>query len=374
MNFFNFNRRRNPDEDHHIEGERDETNVNEGDSIQTRMTRAALIIVALLVLGFGMYRYVVTINDKRATAIALEKRDDKQQLTTNLPPLKPPVFPDPAPPVVAPPAPPPMAQQYASGADAARQPSAAELQLTRRLTAPLSFMAASGGAGNSNAGSAENGSAASGANSASSAKFSAIKAFMLPDPSMMVSRGTGIPCVVRPAINSTLQGMVTCIQKADVYSADNKILLMERGTKWVGVQSVGLQQGMARIGMVWQRAETPNHVLVPINTGSGDALGRPGIEGVVDTHFWRRIGEAVAVSLISDVGSFISATQKSGNNNTTIQFPNTVSGTQGAMSEMLKKSLDIPDIMTKNQGAEIVIFIQNEDLDFRDVYTLQAKQ
>ena len=128
-----------------------------------------------------------------------------------------------------------------------------------------------------------------------------------------------------------------------------------------------------RVGILWTRGETPNHVLIDVDSAAGDALGRPGIEGVVDTHFWDRFGAAIMLSLISDVGTYLAATQQtngSGSNNTTIAFPSTVQGSQSIMSDVLKSTLNIPPTLTANQGADIIIYVAR-DLDFRDVYALE---
>lgn len=369
-----------PDATERIDGERDNTNVNQGDSIQHRMTKSAITLIVLVIVAYGAYLYYADYFEQQRAA--REEKKDTPVMATVLPPLVRPHFPDSTPAAAAPPQ---LTEQYNSagaGATAAVPPplSPAELRFQRQMSAPLSFLSAAGTSGSSAAlggeGAAGSAGAAggSGGSGGATGQFTSIKAFMMPNPSMIVSRGTGIPCTVRPAIDTTLSGMVTCVQSADVYSADNKVLLLPRLTKWVGGQAVGLQQGMQRIGMIWQRPETPDHVILNLNTGSGDALGRPGINGDVNTHFWRRIGEAAAISFIADVGSYISATQKSGSNNTTIAFPSTTTGVPSVMSEMVKKSLDIPDVMTKNQGAEIIIYIQNEDLDFSNVYALRAIQ
>ena len=126
------------------------------------------------------------------------------------------------------------------------------------------------------------------------------------------------------------------------------------------------------MGMLWTRGETPQHVLIDVDSGTADHLGRPGIDGTVDNHFWDRFGGAILVSLISDVGSFLSATQSSGSGNSTaINFPGTVNGAQSVMSEVLKSTINIPPTLTRNAGAAISIYVAR-DLDFRDVYTLEA--
>jgi type IV secretion system protein VirB10 len=176
------------------------------------------------------------------------------------------------------------------------------------------------------------------------------------------------------ALDTTLPGLVTCIQAEDVRSADGKVVLLERGTKWVGQQANGVAQGQRRVGIVWSRGETPNHVLVDVDSGGADWLGRPGIAGDVDNHFWDRFGAAILLSVISDVGPYLTALhQGGGNNNTTIAFPNITGGAQQVMSDVLKSTLNIQPTLKAPQASQVVIHVAH-DLDFHDVYALQERQ
>jgi type IV secretion system protein VirB10 len=193
---------------------------------------------------------------------------------------------------------------------------------------------------------------------------------MLPDPTFILTRGRAVPCTVSPAIDTTLTGIVTCITSEDITGADNKVSLMDRGTFCTGQQGGGIIQGQRRVGIIWQRCETPQHVLVQLDSGASDALGRPGIAGKVDNHFWDRFGAAVALSLITDIGPYLIATQQAGSNNTTVSFPS-VAGPKEVMTEVLKSSVNISPTITAPQGAQVLIYLAG-DIDFRDVYQLEA--
>ncbi|CAE6850484.1 Protein virB10 [Paraburkholderia aspalathi] len=391
------------DERDTIDGERSVASVNKGLGVQTKITNIVIGAAVILLVGFMLFKYYAALYDKRKEAQAASQKDANHSIATNLPPLTPPAFNDPSTPAPAPTTPPPpmntAANGPAVGSDGKPVLTPAQVNLNRRLGSGVFFKvdSSSGGAGGTGAAVASaNGSGGSGSarpsgqggdslgggggdplsKSLQASRFSDAKAYLLPDPSLMVTMGAGIPCTVLPAIDTTLPGIVTCIQKEDVYSADHKVLLLERGTKWVGQQKFGMAQGQRRVGILWTRGETPNHVLIDVDSAAGDALGRPGIDGVVDNHFWDRFGAAIMLSLISDVGTYLAATQQnsgSGSNNTTIAFPNTVQGSQSVMSDVLKTTLNIPPTLTKNQGADIMIYVAR-DLDFRDVYDVQVKK
>ena len=202
-----------------------------------------------------------------------------------------------------------------------------------------------------------------------SASSTASRPYMLPDPTLMMTRGKLIPCTVLPAIDTTLPGIVTCVTGEDVTGADNKVSLMDRGTICTGRQGGGVTQGQRRLGIIWQRCETPQHVMVPLDSGAADFLGRPGIPGQVDNHFWDRFGAAIALSLITDIGPYLIATRQSGNNNTTVSFP-PITGPKDVMSEVLKSTVNIAPTITRPQAAQVLIYLAG-DVDFRDVYQLE---
>lgn len=387
-------RSRNPDaagERDTVDGERSVASVNKGLGVQTKITNIVIGLSVILLAGFLLFKYYAALYDKHKEAQAAAQKDGNHTIATNLPPLTPPTFADNKPESTPATPPPPMngANGQAVGTDGKPVLTPAQINLNRRLGAGMFFKADSspGGVGavaaaispiaGKQAGQ-DGGALGSGdplSKSLQASHFSDAKAYLLADPSLMITMGAGIPCTVRPAIDTDLPGIVTCIQKEDVYSTDHKVLLLERGTKWVGQQKFGMAQGQRRVGILWTRGETPNHVLIDVDSGTGDALGRPGIDGVVDNHFWDRFGAAIMLSLISDVGSYLASTQQNsggGSNNTTISFPNTVQGAQSVMGDVLKSTINIPPTLTKNQGADITIYVAR-DLDFRDVYDVQVK-
>lgn len=50
--------------------------------------------------------------------------------------------------------------------------------------------------------------------------------------------------------------------------------------------------------MLWTRVETPNGVIVEIDSPGTDPLGRSGHDGYIDNHFWQRFGGAMLLSLL----------------------------------------------------------------------------
>jgi type IV secretion system protein VirB10 len=386
-----------PDEENSVEGERALHSVNKGITLQNKITNWAVISAAVALAAIGLYKYYANVYHNYEQTKVAPKDLTRTVATTTLPPLTMPDFaPDKAQENVVQPANlPPLVKPLpaSDGAPVSSQSPArslAELVRERRLKSEVRFnltgkmSSASGAAvdlattgtatGGAVAGpigqdrSASSFSAASAAD-VQAAKFNASRAYMLPDPSLMMTRGKMIPCTVLPAIDTTLSGAVTCVTAEDAMSADNKVSLLDRATFCTGEQGGGVSRGQRRVGIIWKRCMTPQHVLAPLDSGVVDSLGRPGIPGQVDGHFWDRFGAAIAVSLISDVGPYLIATRQSGSNNTTVSFPS-ITGPREVMTSVLKNSVDVQSTITAAQGARVMIHLTS-DLDFRDVYQLE---
>ena len=105
------------------------------------------------------------------------------------------------------------------------------------------------------------------------------KATVLRHPQFTVTMGTLIPCTLLTAMDSTAPGIVTCITQQDTLGTTGSVVLLERGTKMVGEYSSHMTQGQSRMSVLWNRAETPKHVIITLGSPGADALGRAGFDG-----------------------------------------------------------------------------------------------
>jgi type IV secretion system protein VirB10 len=198
------------------------------------------------------------------------------------------------------------------------------------------------------------------------ATISAVRAQMLPTQRLLLPKGAFIDCTLETAIDSTLPGMTTCVMATDTFGADGKVVLLERGTKLVGETRGQVAQGSARVFVLWDEARTPTGVVVPLASPGADELGRAGLPGTVDRHFWERFGAAMLVSVID--GAVQAAVQSSRSNGGTVVV--NPSSTQDVMTEVLKGTINIPPTVRKQQGDRIQVLVAR-DLDFRSVYELR---
>lgn len=190
---------------------------------------------------------------------------------------------------------------------------------------------------------------------------------MLPTRSLLLPKGAFIDCTLETAIDSTLPGMTTCITATDTFSADGTVVLLGRGTRLIGETRGQVQQGQARVFILWTEARTPEGVVVPLDSPGTDELGRSGLPGQVDRHFWQRFGAAILLTVINGAVQAGVQAASADRGGTVIYNPG---GTQDVMSEILKGTVAIPPIVTKSNGDRIQIFVAR-DVDFRDVYELQ---
>jgi len=195
----------------------------------------------------------------------------------------------------------------------------------------------------------------------------AAPASLLPTTRFLLPRGAFIDCTLETAIDSTLPGMTTCIVAADTFGADGKVVLLERGTKLVGETRGQVQQGQARVFVLWTEARTPSGVIVPLDSPGTDELGRSGLRGEVQRHFFERFGAAMLVSLID--GAVQAGVQASAHSGGPVIY--TPSGSQEVLTEVFKDTLRIPPTVVKRNGDRIEVLVAR-DIDFRPVYELHA--
>jgi type IV secretion system protein VirB10 len=390
-----------------LEGERSIASVNRERSLQSRMS-SVLAVGLMSAIGLGLlgfyYRHLLA-RPANAGQAAESSSKRTAQGEMHLPPLgriEQPSAPAPAPLVAndragllgevlgPPPEPPPNPRfaEDATGGDyvASNARTPAQLALARRLAGPVFARESAGpvrSAGQTESGSDthiyESADSRSGAPTAAGQSdpdgignqlrptaTPAVLAKALPTQRLMLPKGAFIDCTLETAIDSTLPGMTTCVMATDSFSADGKVVLLERGTKLVGETRGQVRQGAARVFVLWTQARTPTGVVVPLDSPGTDELGRSGLPGEVDRHFWERFGAAILVSVID--GAIQSAIQSSNDGNSVIVNP---SASQSIMTEVLKSTINIPPTVVKQNGDRIQVLVAR-DLDFRSVYELRA--
>jgi type IV secretion system protein VirB10 len=185
----------------------------------------------------------------------------------------------------------------------------------------------------------------------------------LSDTKLVAPQGTVIPAVLETAINSDLPGFVRAVVSRDVRGFDGSTVLIPRGSKLIGQYKSGVAVGQSRAFVVWSRVLTPEGVSVDIGSPGADRLGQGGLDGETNTHFFRRFGAAILLSVLS--GGVDAAVNSGHSSNTDIVIGSPQQATNVA-AIALQKDIDIPDTISVPQGAPIRVFVAR-DLDFSGV-------
>ena len=190
------------------------------------------------------------------------------------------------------------------------------------------------------------------------------RATQLTDTALVAPQGTVIPAVMETAINLDLPGFVRAVVSRDVRGFDGSTVLIPRGSHLIGQYRSGTVAGQSRAFIVWSRVLTPAGVSVEIGSPASDRLGRGGLEGDTDTHFFRRFGNAILLSIIS-TGLDAASGNRGTNNSAAIVIGSQQQATNIA-SIALQKEIDIPNTITVQQGTPIRVFVAR-DLDFTNI-------
>jgi type IV secretion system protein VirB10 len=389
-----------------IAGDRGIPSINRARSMQSRMS-SFLAITLMSVLGVGLltwyYAKALTrpAQAQHAAQTAAKNRAQGEMALPPLGPIESPLVPK-APLPSAPPDPTaleralgpapalpaavatPMGLPPQSATDGLAPKSPGELAFERRLagpafarlskeesgsmsaTSPSLDVAAFAGARASQGSGSEAGETGSSLNTLLRPTVTpAVAASLLPTRRFLLAKGAFIDCTLETAIDSTLPGMTTCITATDTYSADGTVVLLERGTKLVGETRGQVQQGTSRIFVLWNEARTPTGVVVPLSSPGTDELGRSGLAGEVNRHFWDRFGAAILLTVIN--GAVQGAVNSQNSGGSVVVSPTT---STDVMTEVLRGTLNIPPTITKAQGDRIQVFVAR-DVDFRPVYALR---
>lgn len=194
-------------------------------------------------------------------------------------------------------------------------------------------------------------------------------AVMMPDRNLLLPKGTFIDCVLETKLDTTVPGMTSCVIPRDVYSANGRVLLIERGSKAIGEYKGAVENGLNRIFVLWTQIQTPKGVRVNIDSPATDALGGSGMAGEIDFHWWARFGNALLFTLIQD-GFDFAMTKQTENNGGVNYYQNSEDGMNQIIQEAMRQSGNIPPTLTKNQGERVGIFVAR-DVDFSKVYQLK---
>lgn len=184
----------------------------------------------------------------------------------------------------------------------------------------------------------------------------------------LLKHGSVIPCALYSQIISDYQGIVMCRVTQDIYSANGKALLVERGSLLTGSQNVELEPGKSRVFTTWADIETPNGISIRIDSLGAGRLGASGNEAWVDNHFKERFGGAILLSFIDD--AFEALANKTSSSDSDISFDNSTDNATDMAEKALDASINISPTGYTQIGQRINIIVAR-DIDMSSVYAFQ---
>ncbi len=180
----------------------------------------------------------------------------------------------------------------------------------------------------------------------------------------IVGQGKLVDGVLETAVNSDQPGMVRALVNVDIYGDSGRLVLLPRGTRIVGRYDSGIVKGQTRVFIVWQRVMRPDGVDLAIESPGADALGRAGMSGDVDNHFWQMFGAATLLSVIGAETATVGVNPTQDQNNSVASLRQSAAESfNRSAGSVLDRYIDIKPTITVDQGKLVKIFV-SKDLIF----------
>ncbi|MBE5075060.1 TrbI/VirB10 family protein [Erythrobacteraceae bacterium E2-1 Yellow Sea] len=160
-------------------------------------------------------------------------------------------------------------------------------------------------------GAGEAGSAASNSASAFASRIGGVggapaQARAMTNPTTTVTQGTLIPAILETAIDTDVPGYVRAVVSQDVRSFDGTKVLVPRSSRLIGQYQSGLQGGQKRAYVIWTRLIRPDGASVNLASPAIAFDGTTGLQGEVKSHFFKRFGSAMLLSVIGGLSTIAS--------------------------------------------------------------------
>ena len=178
------------------------------------------------------------------------------------------------------------------------------------------------------------------------------------NPSNTVLQGIVVEASLETAIDSALPGPVVAMVTRPIWSFDGAQVLVPPGSRLFGQYSSDVSLGQSRILVGWQRIVTPDGQSVRISAFGGDAQGRSGITGDVDSRFLQRFGGAALISLVSAAPAIAAANADS---EIEVQIGEDVTGNLvGATSAAAEQYATLPPVIRVDIGTAVTVIVDRD--------------
>jgi type IV secretion system protein VirB10 len=189
------------------------------------------------------------------------------------------------------------------------------------------------------------------------AKDERARASRLTNPATTVPQGTVIQAVLETALNSNHPGFARAVVSRDVSSFDGSRVLIPKGSKLFGEYKADVSLGQNRALIQWHRLTRPDGSIIDVDSPTADPLGRIGVRGKVDTHFFQRFAGSILQSVL-DIGVQLAARQA--DDTVVLALPNSTQNITPVQPDQIRPTVKV------RQGTSVSVFVAR-DLDFTDV-------
>lgn len=182
-----------------------------------------------------------------------------------------------------------------------------------------------------------------------------VRSSVFANRSTTVVQGTLIPAVLETAFDSRRPGFARAVVSRDVRGFDGTKILIPRGSRLIGEYRSDIQPGQKRALINWTRLIRPDGATIALASPAADTLGRGGVRGDYDSHFFQRFAGAILQSVLQ-VGVNVASRAAAGD--VIVALPGSTQNT----GQVIDTTRIVPTL-TVRAGTSIGVFVAR-DLDF----------
>jgi type IV secretion system protein VirB10 len=178
--------------------------------------------------------------------------------------------------------------------------------------------------------------------------------------------GTIVPAMLITGINSELAGDILAQVSRDVYSSDQRALVIPKGSRLIGRYDDQIALGQNRLVVAWTRLLLPDGRSISFpGLPTQDPRGASGIRDRVNNHYMRTFGNAI---LLSAVGAGLQLSQPRQGNVFAAPSTGQVAAASvgqelsGVATEAIRRNMNLKPTVEIRPGTPFVVFL-NGDLE-----------
>ena len=206
---------------------------------------------------------------------------------------------------------------------------------------------------------------------------SSVEATKVADLSRVIAQGKIIDAILESAIDTDGTAQIRAVITRDIYAEYGKNILIPKGSRAIGTFSSSTSNGIARVGIIWNRIIRVDGLSLNISANATDRIGRGGVAGDLDNKYLQIMRNSFLSSMVSVASSLAveGITNSTGISNTTNGNSSTTTSGKASDYALIEATQDFMDDMEDvidgmkeeqptiriPQGTKIIIMV-NQDL------------